>query len=662
MVKNSHQEHITVFDRIKRFFIGKPFDVNDGTLVQKISLVAFFAWVGLGADGLSSSSYGPEQAFTVLHGHIYLGLVVALLSAITIFIISASYNQIVELFPHGGGGYLVASKLLSPKAGVVAGSALLIDYVLTITLSVASGTDAIFSFIPAVWHPYKLLFAVIALLMLLLLNLRGIKESITVLIPIFLLFIITHVFLILYSFSFHLSNFSQLISSTQNELVHSSSTLGMFGIIFLILRAYSMGAGTYTGIEAVSNGVSILREPKVKTAKRTMLYMSISLAFMVFGIMLSYVFYNVSPIAGKTMNAVLWETITTGWTGSFVLVFATLLSEALLLFVAAQTGFIGGPRVLSNMAVDKWVPKRFSILSDRLVTQNGIMIMGLSSLILMLFSRGSVALLVVLYSINVFLTFFLSQLGMVKHWWTEKEKAKNWIRKISINGVGLILTLFILISVVILKFREGGWITLFITAVLVFFAIIVKRAYEKLNNQIKTLDRGVMKHLGPSSKFIPLLSNKNQFSSKAPTAVVLVKDFTSMGIIPISTILNSFKGVYRNFVFVQIGLVNAQNLVEIQAVEKAIKTEVDKFIKLVKSRGYNAEGICATGIDTVEKFTNLVPQILKKYPHSNFFGGQVVFTNDNLFSRWLHNYTLFTMQKRLYRTGIPLFIIPIYVK
>jgi amino acid transporter len=661
-VKNSGKNNLSVFDRIKRLFIGKPFDVHDTTLVQRISLIAFFAWVGLGADGLSSSSYGPDQAFTVLQGHIYLGIIVALITAITVFIISASYSQIVELFPHGGGGYLVASKLLSPTVGMIAGSALLIDYVLTITLSIASGTDAIFSFLPAALLPYKLLFAIAALFVLLMLNLRGVKESVTVLIPIFLLFMATHVFLILYSFGFHLSNFSHLVSSTRVDLVKSSSALGMFGMLFLILRAYSMGAGTYTGIEAVSNGVAILREPKVKTAKKTMLYMSTSLAFMVFGIMLSYVFYRVGPVAGKTMNAVLWESITQNWAGGFILVFITLLSEALLLFVAAQTGFIGGPRVLSNMAVDKWMPKRFSILSDRLVTQNGVMIMGLSALILMIISRGSVVFLVVLYSINVFITFFLSQLGMVKHWWQERGKARNWFGKLAINGTGLVLTAFILVSVIVIKFREGGWMTLFITGMLVLFAIFVKRGYEKLNNQIKTLNGEVIKNLTPSSNFIPLLEDKKDFDANAPTAVILVKDFTCMGIITVSTILNSFKGVFRNFVFVQVGLVNAQNLAEVQNVEKTIYTEVNKFIKLVKSKGYNAEGVCVAGIDTVEEFTNAVPEILEKYPHSNFFGGQVVFQKDNFFSRWLHNYTLFSIQRKLYHSGLPLFIIPIYVK
>jgi amino acid transporter len=661
-MNNPQQKNDNIFDRVRRLFVGKPQDLHDSTLMQRMSLIAFFAWVGLGADGLSSSSYGPQEAFIALTGHIYLGILVAIASAITVFVISASYSQIVELFPHGGGGYMVASKLLSPSVGMVAGCALLIDYVLTITVSIASGADAVFSFLPAGWYGYKVLFAVLIIFILILLNMRGVKESVMVLMPIFLLFMVTHVILILYSFGLHLSNFPQLVSSTRADIHASRSALGLFGTIFILLRAYSMGAGTYTGIEAVSNGVVILREPRAATAKRTMLYMASSLAFMVIGIMFSYVFFRVEPTLGKTMNAVLFETMTKGWTLSYSIVTITLLSEAFLLFVAAQTGFIDGPRVLANMAHDRWMPKRFSILSDRLVTQNGIMIMGISALLLMIFSGGSVGFLVVLYSINVFLTFFLSQLGMVRHWWAERAKKKRWLGKIFVNGTGLIMTTFILISVVVIKFHEGGWITLFITGILIALAVTVKRNYERTNDQIRKLDDEVVHHLVPSDHYLPKLRDKKPFDPNDLTAVILVKDFTSMGITTVSTVLNSFKGIYRNFVFLQIGLVTAGQLDEVVGVEKKIQCEVDKFIELLRSHGYNAEGICVTGIDTLDEFSNVVPKILEKYPHSNFFGGQIVFQDDNLFSRWLHNYTLFSMQQRLYHQGIPLFIIPVYVK
>ncbi len=187
--KNSQDVHKHHFlHKVKTAIVGHPHDPHDNRLFHKLSLIAFFAWVGLGADALSSSSYGPEEAFLALHGHVYLGIFVALASAITIFVISASYSQIIELFPSGGGGYLVATKLLSPKAGMVSGCALLVDYVLTITISIAAGAAAVFSFLPAAWYHYRLLLAVAGVIFLIVLNLRGVKESVVPLVPIFLIF------------------------------------------------------------------------------------------------------------------------------------------------------------------------------------------------------------------------------------------------------------------------------------------------------------------------------------------------------------------------------------------------------------------------------------------------------------------------------------------
>src|SRR5580692_3497239 len=166
--------------KLKTALIGKSRDLSDQSLFHKLSLIAFFAWVGLGADGLSSSCYGPEETFKALNGHVYLSLIVAAAAVVTVFVISASYSQIIELFPTGGGGYLVASKLLSPTLGVVSGCALLIDYVLTITISIASGADAFFSLVPPNWLPWKLTFSVAGLVLLTFLNLRGVKESVLV--------------------------------------------------------------------------------------------------------------------------------------------------------------------------------------------------------------------------------------------------------------------------------------------------------------------------------------------------------------------------------------------------------------------------------------------------------------------------------------------------
>src|SRR5690349_17452272 len=251
-----------------------------------------------------------------------------------------------------------------------------------------------------------------------------------------------------------------------------------------------MGAGTYTGIEAVSNGLPILREPRVETGKRTMTYMGVSLAVTVLGLLLAYLLYAVKPVDGKTLNAVLFEGITANWPGSTGYWFTSIsmLSATALLFIAAQAGFLDGPRVLANMALDRWFPARFATLSDRFVTQNGILLMGGAALLVLLVTRGVVGLLVVLYSINVFITFSLSQFGMVRHWWNNRATAPQWKRKLAINGIGLCFTSFILVSLCVVKFHEGGWVTLVVTGAVVALAFFVKRHYLAAMKDFKRLE------------------------------------------------------------------------------------------------------------------------------------------------------------------------------
>src|SRR5438105_6586511 len=407
--------------KFRRFLLGNPRDLEDPKLFHALSLAAFLAWVGLGADGLSSSAYGPEEAFKNLGEHQYLAVFLALLTAFTVLVIAAAYSKIIEHFPFAGGGSVVATRLPGPRSGVISGSALLVDYVLTISVSIASGADAVFSSLPASTHWLKLPSAVAVIALLTVLNLRGVKESVSTLVPVFLVFLATHVVMIGGSVFFHLGRAGQVAQEVSTGLSHDLKAIGFVALAGLFLRAYSLGAGTYTGIEAVSNGLQIMREPRVATAKRTMAYMAVSLALTAAGIILGYLLMNVHPIEGKTMNAVLAGELAGSWQLAGVpigkgFIVVTLASEALLLFVAAQAGFIDGPRVMANMAHDSWLPHRFSALSDRLTMQNGVLLMGATSLIMLIYTRGSVDALVLMYSINVFVTFSLSQAGMIRYW------------------------------------------------------------------------------------------------------------------------------------------------------------------------------------------------------------------------------------------------------
>ena len=659
----------SVFNYIKRFIVGKAHDPTDPTLFHKLTLIALFAWIGLGADPLSSSAYGPEEAFKALAGHNYLVVFVALFIVVTIFIISASYSQLIEVFPSGGGGYLVASKLLSPFFGMVSGSALLIDYVLTITVSIAAGADAAFSFIPVEYHYLKITFGIGCIMLLILLNLRGVKESILVLFPIFMVFVITHLFLIGYAFLTHFADLPGIVQGTGTEFSSSLSQLGLFGVLWLILHAYSMGAGTFTGIEAVSNGMPILREPKVKTAKKTIKYMAASLAFMVLGLMFLYLVYEVSPVAGKTMNAAAFEKITFSWgTFGYYFLLVTLISEAALLFVAAQTGFLDGPRILGNMALDKWVPVSFSTLSDRLVTEKGILLMGIAAIALMLISQGSIALLVVLYSINVFITFVLSQAGMVHYWWTKRFSVKRWKRKLMINGIGLLLTLFILLSVIIVKFNEGAWITLIITGTVIGLVSLIKLHYKRVEQKVAKLDF-LVKEIDPESMKCFMFMQHNTapviaVDKNAKTAVVLVSGYNGVGLEAVSSIFKLFGDTFKNFVFISVGVIDAgtfKGTAEVIHLNRHIKIETEKYVKILKGHGYHSECMTSMGTDVVDKVNKIALLVRHKYPNSVFFGGQVVFENETFFTKMLHNYTVFSIERRLFQHGIPFIALPIKV-
>lgn len=660
----------TFTKRLKNLIIGEGKSVHDTSVFHKLTLVAFFAWVGLGADGLSSSCYGPEEAFRALAQYPYLSIFIALGTAITIFIISASYSQIIELFPTGGGGYLVASKLLSPNIGMVAGCSLLIDYVLTITISIASGVDAIYSFLPVDWGGTKLIVGLFGVALLIVLNLRGVKESVTVLLPIFMIFVVTHVAAIIYIFIVHLGEVPAVAAKTMTDFGNAQSNLGLWGTVVLMLRAYSMGAGTYTGIEAVSNAMPILREPRVETAKSTMRYMAVSLAFVAVGLMIAYALFNVQHVPGKTLNAVLFEKLTENWgsTIGYSTVLVVLISEAVLLFVAAQTGFLGGPQILSNMALDRWFPTRFATFSDRLVTQNGVLLVGIAAGVMMLVTGGSVHALVVMYSINVFITFTLSQLGMVKHWLQVRKQFKAWKKKIAVNGIGLVLTTFILISVVIIKFTEGGWITLLLTTGLAILVLSFKRHYNNTSKLLRRLDDIVLTAVDDNSikpiKNEDLAENLRTPDRRAKTAVFLVNGFSGLGLHTLFTVMRAFDGVFKNFVFVQAGVIDAGNFKgteEVDALKEHIAEDAQKYVHFMQHSGFYAESVCGVGTDVVNVVGDVAPSIVKKFPNAIFFGGQVVFPKESILSKWLHNYTVFAVQRKLYFEGIPVVILPVKV-
>lgn len=655
-------EPVPLLKRVWRKIVGGRRNPFDPHVFQHISLIAFFAWVGLGADGISSANYGPEEAFHALHGLTFLTPILAAAIAITVLVISAGYSQLIEQFPSGGGGYLVASKLLHPNAGVVAGSALVIDYILTIAVSIVSGVDAVFSIFPQHWAVLKVYVSVLAIVLLIILNLRGVKESVAFLTPIFLVFVITHVVMVSYGFVTHIHEVSGHVASSTTQAQTALARDGLLFILLRFLQAFSMGAGTLTGIEAVSNGMLSLKEPRVHTGKKTMFYMAISLAFLAAMILLNYFLFDIEAKPGQTLNATLFDEITKNWhAGRFdygtILVWIMLVSAALLLFVAAQTGFIGGPRVLANMAEDSWLPHRFGHLSERLVTQNGVIIMGVAALFFIFYARGNISVLVAIYSVNVFIGFTLALLGMSRLWWSRRTTHPEWLKKYIVCLAGFMLSALLLAIMVAVKFTKGAWLTLIVTAALVVLCFYIRRHYMMVRKKVGQIDE-ILSSLPYGEETI----QKQKLASNEPTAVVLVEKYNGVGIHVLLNIQRLFGARFKQFIFISVGSIDTghfKGVDELAELEQEVKQSADRYVTLARSYGLKAESRTACEIDYLAEIERQCLQVFEEYPNSVFFAARLLFWKDSVWSRLLHNETPLTLQRRLMFHGLQFVVLPV---
>jgi amino acid transporter len=658
-----------------RRLLGRARDLRDPNVFHQMTLVAFLAWVGLGADGLSSSSYGPEEAFKAIGhwepdgcyaavkdvpgchfipDHAYLAVFLAGAIAATVFIISWSYRRIIEAFPHGGGGYIVATKHLGPYVGAVSGSALLVDYVLTIAISLASGADAIFNFLPGAWLPYKLASVIVVLAILTLMNLRGVKESVTALTPIFLIFLITHAILIFGAIFTNLGEAGNIAHTVSTGARDHISSAGMIGVMLVFMRAFSLGGGTFTGIEAVSNGLAIMREPRVRTAKRTMLLMAVSLAITASGILLAYLLLHVVPEKGKTMNGLLAVKFVGDGGLATAFVVMTMVSEGALLFVAAQAGFVDGPRVMANMALDQWMPSRFAALSEQLTMRNGVYLMAIAAGLLLFYTKGSVDALVVMYSINVFITFTLSNVAMVRH----ASQGKQW-RAVFVHSLAAAVCGMILVVTLVEKFTEGGWVTTVITATLVAVCFMIRIHYRTVGAQVAALSKELELDTVPPTE----IRAPDELDPTKPTAVVLAGGYGGLGLHTLMQIPRVFPGQFEQVVFIASGVIDAgvfKGADEVDRLRDKLKTDLSKYVTFARAHmGWAADCDSSIGTEAVTELDLLCRQVALRFPRSVFFAGKLIFQEESWYQRFLHNETAAAVERRLQFAGLTMIVMPI---
>lgn len=642
--------------KLSEIFLGKAKSPLEPGVFEKLALAAFLAWVGLGADGLSSSCYGPQEIFSELGPHRALAPFLIIAIVITVSALSAGYAYTIEAFPGGGGGYIVATRSLGRYPGLLCGCALILDYALTISISMASGVEAFFSLFPQ-HHGWAIWVTIAATLALMALNLRGVKESIQVLLPVFIGFLVTHTIAIVAALVSHGSAIGTTLGNSMTAARSAADTLGMGGLLLVLVRAYTAGAGTYTGIEAISNTVPILREPKVATARRAMLYMAISLAFTSGGLLLGYLLFDTQLEKGRTMNAVFLQNLTAGTPFASWFVPLTLLTETALLFIAAQAGYVSGPRAVASMAVDSWVPRWFRHLSDRLVISAGILFIGTGAIVAVLVTWGSVQSLVIVYSFSVFVTFTLSQLGMCVH--HLKYRDPGWGFRLSVNAFAFLLSAVVVVAMSWLRPRLGLGTAGVIVGMMVV-CTLVRAYYDRVVRKLGRLE--VVREQVDAEP--PRGAPPAEIDRKAPTAVVLVRGYNGAGLHTVMTVLRLFPNYFKNFVFVSVGDIDYDRFKgekEVQRLRDSVQTELDKYVAVARKWGFPAESRSALGVDVVEEAVRLCPEVAKEFPRAVFFAGKLAFQQPGILTRLLHEQTGEEIQRRLQFQGLVVIMIPIRV-
>ena len=458
-------------DYLKRLLVGKPLKSAEN---DEHKLTRFAALALLSSDALSSIAYGTEQIVVVLvalsAAAIWYSLPIAAFVIILLISLTLSYRQIIHAYPHGGGAYVVSSENLGKNAGLISGGSLLIDYMLTVAVSVSAGAEAITSAVPALYG-HQVAISVTIVLLLMMLNLRGLRESAS-----FLLFpVYTFILVISLLIVVGLYNIVTGAVPLQATALPGAAVPGVS--IAWILRAFSSGSSALTGVEAISNAVPFFKKPRAKNAAATLTMMALILGFFFVGITFINYWYGIVPEKEVTVLSQIGKAVFGHGILYYVLQFAT----ALILAVAANTGFSAFPVLAYNLAKDKFMPHMYQDRGDRLGYSNGIITLALGSIVLLFIFHGSTERLIPLYSIGVFIPFALSQTGMVVKW---KKEGKRWLSKSIANITGAFISYAII--AILFVYRLGDiWPFFIIMPIVMFIFYKIHDHYKKVAEQLR---------------------------------------------------------------------------------------------------------------------------------------------------------------------------------
>lgn len=516
---------------IKRLLLGQPFrsDKLNHTLLPKRIALPVFA-----SDAMSSVAYAPQEIFLVLSVAGVSALTftpwVAVAVAVVMVVVVASYRQNVHAYPSGGGDYEIANVNLGANAGLTVGSALLVDYVLTVAVSIASAAENIGSAFPFV-HEHKVWFSVAAIAVLTAVNLRGIRESGAVLaIPTYAFIVGVGAMLIWGFVEIFVLDRDVTAETSEFGLKAEDSHLAGIAFVFLIARAFSSGCAALTGVEAISNGVPAFRKPKSRNAAATLMMLGAFSITLLLGIVVlaqeigaKYVMDPANDLVGapenyhqKSMIAQLSLAVFGEGSPAFYFVAA---ATALILILAANTAFNGFPLLASVLAQDRYLPRQMHTRGDRLAFSNGILFLAIAAMIFVISFGAEVTVLIQLYIVGVFVSFTLSQTGMVRHWTrllrteTDPQSRKRMFQSRIVNSVGLVMTAIVLVVVLITKFTAGAWIAIVLMVAVFVLMKLIHSHYASVQEELDRDDESAV--LPSRTHSIVLVSGLNLATRRA---------------------------------------------------------------------------------------------------------------------------------------------------
>ena len=437
-------------------------------LGKRVALAVF------SSDAMSSVAYATEEILLILVlaglAAAHLAIPIALAIAGLLVIVGVSYQQTIHAYPSGGGSYIVARSNLGTVPGLVAAAALLVDYVLTVAVSVAAGVAAITSAFPAL-HTYTVLLGVVCVTAIALANIRGVRESGRVFaVP-------TYFFIVSFGMLVTVGLF-RLVTGTLERLPAPDVPATEALTAFLVLRAFSSGCAAMTGTEAISNGIPAFRPPESRNAALTLGWMVAILGTLFIGITVLASALGVLPKESETVVSQIARSLF----GTGVLYYVIQVATALILVLAANTSFADFPRLSSLLARDRFVPRQFATLGERLVFSNGIIVLGGFAALLLVIFGGETHALIPLYAVGVFISFTLSQSGMVMHWW--RERSAGWRHRSLVNGIGALATGLVTLVIGVTKFTHGAWIVVLVIPILVVTFVMMNRHYDAVAHEL----------------------------------------------------------------------------------------------------------------------------------------------------------------------------------